>query len=84
MGQDLLCKPLIEGREHPTKIQRAPIEIHNTAEKFRADRDRFSKLVRLLIMELRKWGSSSQSMRRNRAQAFCCLLIEATSHHRHS
>jgi hypothetical protein len=51
MGQDLLGKPLIEGHKHRPKILRAPSEIHSTMEKFLADRDRFSKLVRLLVME---------------------------------
>ena len=41
MRQDLLGKPLIEGREHHLKILRAPIEIHSATEIFRADRDRF-------------------------------------------
>jgi hypothetical protein len=51
VGQDLLGKPLIEGHKHRPKILRAPFEIHSTTEKFLSDRDRFSKFVRLLIME---------------------------------
>jgi hypothetical protein len=51
VGQDLLCKPLIEGHKHRPKILRAPFEIHSTTEKFLADSDRFSKFIRLLIME---------------------------------
>jgi hypothetical protein len=35
MGQDLLCKPLIEECGHCPKILGAPIEIYSTTKKFR-------------------------------------------------
>jgi hypothetical protein len=44
---------LIEGRKHRRKILRAPAEIHAHPDNFPVDRDRFSNLIRLLIMEPR-------------------------------
>ena len=81
MGQDLLCKPLIEGHEHPLKILRAPIEIHSSTEKFHADRDRFSKLVRLLVMEPRTWGSEPVYAQGKSSAGFLSAAVEATRTH---
>ena len=80
MGQDLLGKPLIEGHKHRPKILRAPSEIHSTMEKFLADRDRFSKLVRLLVIEPLERAPNLIYAQGKSSAGFLSAVVEARSH----